>query len=287
MLVPVPVIAHGAFLRDQHRVVQTDDALLAAGREEQFDGVDRLAHIPAAGSSDPPHHAGLDLQRFLTPRIQQVDGPQDGLFGIRGRDGLELKDRRTAQNRPEHAEVGILGRGGDQRDASVLDKLQQALLLFFIEVLNLIQIQQHAARRQEGVQLVDDAFDVGNPGGGGVQLAQAALGPLGDDARDGGFPGPGRPVENHVRRTPALHDPPQQAVPAENMLLSDHVVQAPRPDLIRQRLISAVHVSLLGIFRAGDQRSPARRFYSSSSVGSPSGSSASSSRIRSSGAPKG
>ena len=50
------------------------------------------------------------------------------------------------------------------------------LLLLFVEILDLVKIQQHAAGSQQRVKLGDDLFYVGKPGGRCVQLAQGAVG---------------------------------------------------------------------------------------------------------------
>ena len=148
--------------------------------------------------------------------------------------------RRTApsaQNRVEHAEIRVLGRGGDERDAPVLDEFQQRLLLLFVEILDLIEIQQHAAGGEHGVQLRDYLLDVGDTGGRRVELAQTAVSALGDDARDGGFPRAGGAVEYHVWYLPALDDTPQHTAGTKYMLLPDNVVKTVRAYLVCQWFI--------------------------------------------------
>ena len=53
---------------------------------------------------------------------------------------LELEHRAAGQQGVIDVEIGILGGAGDHGDLAVLQKLQQALLLLLVEVLDLIQI---------------------------------------------------------------------------------------------------------------------------------------------------
>ena len=148
------------------------------------------------------------------------------LLHILGGDGLELKHRRSAENSVEHAEIGVFRRRGDERDAPVLDKFQQRLLLLFIEILDLVEIQQHAAGSQQCVKLGDDLFYVGKSGGRCVQFAQGAVGFFCDDARNGSLARARGTVENHVRDAAAFNDAAQQAALAENVFLADNIVKA-------------------------------------------------------------
>ena len=184
-----------------------------------------------------PQHPGLKAERALPPGIHNVDGPLYRALRLFRRDGLELKHRGAAENGVKHAEIGVFRGGGDEGDPPVLDKFQQGLLLFFVEILDLVQIEQHAAGGQHGVKLGDDLLDVGNAGGGGVELSQGAVGALGDNAGHGGLAGAGGAVEDHVGDLPALHNAAQHPVPAQNMALAHHIVQGFGSYLVCQRLV--------------------------------------------------
>ena len=185
MLVAVAVIAHRAALGDGFGVVERDLSLRRGGGEEQLQRVHRLAHVASAGGGDIVGHARGKADGLAAALVCQRDRPFGRAGDVGGGDGLELEDRRAAQNRAEHAEIRIFGRRGDQRDAAVLDELQQALLLLFVEILDLVKIQQHAARREQGVELGNDLLDVRDAGCRGVELAQRAVRLFRDDARDG------------------------------------------------------------------------------------------------------
>ena len=240
MLVPIPVIAHGTALGHSSGILQCD---AVGGRgKQQLHRVQGLAHVAAAGRRNPRRHAILQPQGCLPPAVGDLHRPAHRLLRLLGGDGLELKDRGAAQNGVEHAEIGVFRGGSDQRDASVFNEFQQRLLLFFVEILDLVQIQQHTSGGQQRIQLVDDALDVRDSGGGGVELAQAPVGSLGDDARHRGLSGAGGAVKNHIGDLAALHDAAQQTVGAENMPLPYHVLQGLGPNLVCQRLVHGAHL---------------------------------------------
>ena len=72
-------------------------------------------------------------------------------------------------------------------------ELKKALLLLFVEILDLVQINQRAIGGEEGVQLVDDGLDIRDARSRGVQVIQLAVGLLYDDGRDRGLAHAGRP----------------------------------------------------------------------------------------------
>ena len=236
VLVPLPVIAHGAALGDGFGVGEGDDPVFGGG-EEKLHGVDGFSHIAPAGRGNVVEHAFLGREGHVAPRVHDVHRALDCGLYILGRDGLELEDGRTAEDGVEDGEVGVFGGGGDERDASVLDKLQKGLLLLFIEILDLVEVQKHAARCEEGVQLVDDLLDVGDARGGGVELSEGAVGALRDDAGYCCFARARGAVEDHVRDLPALHDAAQKPALAEDVPLAHHIVKRFRADLVRKRLI--------------------------------------------------
>ena len=59
------------------------------------------------------------------------------------------------------------------------------------------------------------------------------MGLLGDDVGDGGLAGARGAVEDHVGVGALFDEPAQQGVPAQQMLLSDDLVQTLGPDAVR------------------------------------------------------
>ena len=163
MLVPVPVIAHGALLGDCLRVLKAYmlfPVFLLRGVEEQLHTVHGLSDVAAAALGDILYNPVLKLILLLKVSGLYSDRAGDGDLGVPGTDGLELEYRAPGEYSVENAEIGILCRGGDQGDTAVFDKLEQALLLFLVEVLDLIEIEQDSAGGQESVELGDYELDI-------------------------------------------------------------------------------------------------------------------------------
>ena len=182
-------------------------------------------------------HAGLGVRGHAVFLLQIADRARDRLPNTGGRDGLELKDRASRQNGVVDIKIRIFRRRGDQRDLAVFDVLQQRLLLLFVEILDLVKVEQHAVRRHEGVELGIDLLDVARGGRGRVQAAELSLRPRRDEIGHRGLSGAGRAVKDHVRHLTGEDDAAQQAVFPENMLLSADIVQRRRTKRVRKRLI--------------------------------------------------
>ena len=180
-----------------------------------FSALDLNAHLPGH-DPDAPVHSGQNVLR---------------------RQHFKFKYSGAGQNRVKNGEIRIFRGGGHQSNFSVLNELQQRLLLFLIEVLDLIQIQKHAIGGHQRAHLVHDIPDIGQGRGGCVEPAQGPAGLLGNDIGHGGLSGPGGSIEHHVWDLPALNDPAEQAVLSQNMRLPHYLVQSLRTDAVRQRLV--------------------------------------------------
>ena len=115
--------------------------------------------------------------------------------------------------------------------------LQQTLLLFLVEGLDLVQIEQNAIGRHEGIQLGHDLLDVRRGSGGGVELIEGAVRLLGDDVGDSGLAGAAGTIEDHVGDLAGIDEPPQHGALSQNVLLSKHIIQSLRPQQVGQWLI--------------------------------------------------
>ena len=161
--VAAPVIPHGAalgqglgvLLRQQQATVLGDRRLA-----EKFHGVDGLAHIAAAALGHQVRHTGLPGEGQGRPGLHDLQRPQHRRTDFRRRDGFELKHAAAGQQGVVHVEKRILRGGGDQGQRPVLHKFQQALLLLFVEILDLIQIQQNAAGGQKCPHIRNDVLHV-------------------------------------------------------------------------------------------------------------------------------
>ena len=68
--------------------------------------------------------------------------------------------------------IRVLGGGCNEGDRAVLDALQQALLLLFVQVLDLVQIQQDAARPRQCADVLEHRLDVAGAAGSAVDLCR-------------------------------------------------------------------------------------------------------------------
>ena len=108
------------------------------------------------------------------------------------------------------------------------------MLLFFIEVLDLIEVQHHAVHGVKAAQLGDEGFDIPGGGGGAVQAVQLFARPCRNNAGSGGFTHAGGPVEDEIGQGAALGDAAQQAVGPQQVLLADHFIEGLGADAIRK-----------------------------------------------------
>ena len=237
MGVAVPVVAHGAALGDLGGVLlrQIQLALFRHRRlTQQLHGVDGLADVAAAGRGDLERHVLLPVQGELAPLFFNAQCPQDRRLRLFRCHRLEFKHRAAGQQGAVHVKIGILRGGGDQRQLAVLHEFQQALLLLFIEILNLIQIQQHPARGQQSPNVGHDVLYILQGRRGGVQTVQGLVGLFRDDIGNGGLAGAGGTVEHHIGVGPALNQPSEYSAGSQQVALSHHFLQCFGTYLIRQ-----------------------------------------------------
>ena len=212
MVVPLPVVAHGAVLGDLGRILlgQKQLSVHGPGRPaQQLHSVHGLAHIAAAAHGDGHGHSLLPAQGQDALLPHNAQGPFHRRDGLLRRQGFEFKHRAPGEQGVVYIKIRILRGGGHQGDLAVFHVLQQALLLLFVEILYLIQVQQRPVGGHHGPHIRHDVLHILERGGGGVEMVELLVGLLGDDARHGGLARAGRPVEDQVRGRPTLDDPPE------------------------------------------------------------------------------
>lgn len=107
------------------------------------------------------HHARFRQNRGPLLRRQEREPPLHRLFDIGRFHGFKFKNGRTAEYGTVNIKIRVLSGGGDQGDPPVFDMLQQGLLLLFIEILDLVEIQENATDAREGVELLHHRLDIG------------------------------------------------------------------------------------------------------------------------------
>ena len=239
MLVAVLVVAHGAALNKLLDRLERDVLLavfLVGGDRRQLQGIHRLAHVAAAAGGDLGGAAFFQGNGNALFLPQQLCGSVNGAFHLGRRHALELKDRRAAEDRVVNIEIRILGGGGDQGDAAVFNVFKEHLLLLFIEILDLVQIEQDAVHAGKGVQLGDDRLDISGRSGGAVEFFKRFIRFVCDIGRQRGLADAGRTVENQIRHDAALDYLAQGLAGAEQVLLPDDIVERRRTETVSQRL---------------------------------------------------
>ena len=239
MLVALLIIPHSAFLRQLPGVFEQNAACALrrhlGGKHTQFDGIHRLAHVSAAGRRDLLRHAVLDHQRrfalLLQNGVSTLYSPQHLLRLHRS----ELKDSGTAQYGVVYIEIWIFRCGRNQCDTAVLQKFQQRLLLLFVEILDLIEIQQNTVNSVKTVQSRHYLADVGGGGCGAIELDQLFLRLLRDNRRERCLSHARRAVKNQIRDGAGLDDPTQRLAGCEQMALADNLIERLRTNPIRKR----------------------------------------------------
>ena len=94
-------------------------------------------------------------------RLRELfQGVADAPLHIGGGEGLELKYRTAGQQCIIDVKVRVLGGGGNEGDSALLNTFQQALLLTLVKVLDLIQIQQNAARCPQCADVCQHGLDI-------------------------------------------------------------------------------------------------------------------------------
>ena len=240
MTVPIPVIPVGRLLGHHLGFRQGEDNLtrvLGMGGEEGLHRIEGLAHIPGTAAGHVLRHPSLPVHLRPPGLGQGADAPlHHGQHLLRGQ-GFKLKHRGPAENRIVDVEVGILCGGGNESQFPILHKLQQGLLLFLVEVLNLIQIQHHPFRGQQCAHIGGDGLDIRQRRRGGIEAVERPVNAGGGNLRHGGLSGAGGAVEDQVGDGSPLDDPPQHAPLPQDMPLPGHFVQGFGAKLVCQRLV--------------------------------------------------
>ena len=150
-----------------------------------------------------------------------------------------LQDEHAAprEQRRDDLEARILGRRADEHDRAVLDEGKERVLLRLVEAMDLVdeEDRSRAVEREARDRLRRDALDVRDPGRhGGEELEVRVDGPR-DEAREGRLAAAGRaPEDERGFELPVLEDAPEDLPFADEILLADELVEAPRTHPLRQ-----------------------------------------------------
>ena len=113
---------------------------------------------------------GLRQDGHAVARFEIIECPADCALRLVLFHGLEFKHRRARQDSVVDIEIWVFRRRCNECDLAVFNILQQRLLLFFVEILDLVEVQEHPVRREEGIELGVDLLDVGGGRRRGVEF---------------------------------------------------------------------------------------------------------------------
>ena len=110
----------------------------------------------------------------------------------------ELENARARDERADDFEIGIFGGRADQRDHAGFDVRQQRVLLGLVPAMDFVHEQDGADVVQAAAfeRFGDDFAQVGFACQDGRDGDEVALGAVGDDLRQGGLAGAGRPPQD-------------------------------------------------------------------------------------------
>ena len=142
------------------------------------------------------------------------------------------------QERGVEFEARVLGGRADQRDGAVLDVRQEAVLLGAVEAVDLVHEQQGLLPGAGGgARLGENLLEVGDAGEHRRDRDEAQADGIGEQPRDAGLAGAGRPPQDHRGETAGGDHAPDRAVGAGQMLLADDLVEAARPQAVGERRV--------------------------------------------------
>ncbi len=208
-----------------------DDALGRRRLPGQLEGGERAAGITSGFVRDRLDHVGRNVDPQLA---RSASGhSRDLVVGER----LQLDDGAAREQCGVDLEVGVLGRGTDQRQQAALDAGKEGILLGLVEAVDLVEEQDRSRPvcSEPVTCALEDAANVVDACRNRRELLEGGTRGLGDDAREGRLPDPGRAVEDHRRRPVALDREPKCGSVRQDVTLADELVERPRADALRER----------------------------------------------------
>ncbi len=213
-----------------HAHVHDNDAILVGrgGLYGQFQGIEHTTGIAVGYVHQVGESIIMDVD--LQPAIAAVrigHGVAGNGAEIIVAQRPELKDTAPADKRPVDAEIGVLCGRADENDGAILHPGQKGILLGLVPAVHLIHKEDRPLVIQGAplLGLFGHPPDIGHAGQHGVQSLKVTAGRVGNDGRQRGLAGAGRPVKDDRRELVGLDGPPQQAARPDDVLLADELVQ--------------------------------------------------------------
>ena len=152
------------------------------------------------------------------------------------RQRVQHKHAAARQQGAVNLEGRVFGRRADEDDAPLLDVGQESILLRLIEAVDFVHEHNRAdAEMPVAFRLLHHLPDFLDAAGDGGEVDEVALGLMGDNLRERGFPHARRPPENHGGHQIALNHAAQDFALADQVLLSGKLIEVLRAKALRQR----------------------------------------------------
>ncbi len=150
--------------------------------------------------------------------------------------GLQHVDLRSREQGGVHLERGVLGGGADEDDVAGLDAGKEGVLLGLVESVDLVDEQDRPPapvrpRRRRPRQHPADLLDAGEDG---AERDEPRGRHVGDEPGQGGLAAAGRAPQDDRPQRVALDRLAQRAAPADEIVLADQLVEAPRAHALRE-----------------------------------------------------
>ena len=178
----------------------------------------------AVSSIDNARH--FRVQRTIEQRFELV-----------ARQRLQYVDRGARQQRANHFERWILGRGADEHEQARLDVRQERILLRFVEPVHLVDKHDRrlAGLRARHLRALDGIADVLHSAQHRRDRDEIQSERSGHQARQRRFADTWRSPQDHRVRPARLERHTQRLARSEQMRLPDHIVDGVRAHALGER----------------------------------------------------
>ena len=240
VVIAVPVVPHGRPLCHLLDHLKGDALAVFCNRgrrNRKVQTAQRLAQVAARTLCQIL--AGIFFQNDILPLGFRKfgDGIVQPALHIRCRQRFEFKYRAAGQQCIIDVKIRVFRSRGNEGDCAVFNTFQQALLLLFVQVLDLIQIEQDASRPGQGADVFQHGLDIPRPAGSTIELMQGHAAVLSDNAGHRGFARAGGAIKNHVGDLAALDGAAENSARSQKMLLAADISQSFGAQTLRQRFI--------------------------------------------------
>ena len=162
-------------------------------------------------------------------------------------EGLQPEEKAARHQRWVYRKERVFGRGADQDHPTVLDRLQQRVLLALVEAMDLVDEEDRAAARWQGCATrLDCLSNVGDPGADRRKFDDVRAGGRRQDRSQRRFARARRPPEDQRGKLTALSDGPERRAWPDQVLLPHELVQRVGTHPGRQRCGTGDGCRLLG-----------------------------------------